>query len=237
MSDVPFELKGSVVSTVILNLKAFEPEAFATALADKVAAAPQFFMHSPIVISLDQCEMSVGEHLSRVITLCREAHLKPMAFRDVPDELASAVEALGLPTLPATKRADSELKLVSAQEQTVQTVVEEKIVSRPTMVIERPVRSGQRILSEGNLVVLSSVSQGAEVIAEGDIHIYGALRGRAIAGAYGKESARVFCQQNHAELVSIAGLFMMSEQIEAALSGKALQFSLNDNDGIDVVEL
>ena len=160
-----------------------------------------------------------------------------MAFRGVPEELQDAVNQTGLPTLPLTGRADSELKVASTKTQEVKTIVEEKLISRPTQVINKPVRSGQRILAEGNLVVLASVNQGAEVIAEGDIHIYGALRGRAIAGAYGKESARIFCQQNEAELVSIAGLFMMSEQIDEALRAKPVQFSLNENDGIDVVEL
>lgn len=245
MSDTPFELKGSVVSTVILNLHTFTAEVFSRLLAEKVAAAPQFFMNSPIVLSLENAQTDVVQHLPAIIELCREVNLKPMAFRGVPEGFIEAVNATGLPILPLTGRGDSELKLTTKpapvatkqEEPVVQTVVEEKIVSRPTKVIDKPVRSGQRILAEGDLVVLSSVNQGAEVIAEGDIHIYGALRGRAIAGAYGKESARIFCRQNHAELVSIAGLFMMSEQFDSALNGKAVHFSLNDNDGIDVVEL
>jgi septum site-determining protein MinC len=91
------------------------------------------------------------------------------------------------------------------------------------------VRSGQRIYARNrDLIVTATVGAGSEVIADGCLHIYGALRGRAIAGARGQSAARVFCQEFHAELVSIAGVFRVFETIPAELAGKPVQAWLAD---------
>jgi septum site-determining protein MinC len=96
---------------------------------------------------------------------------------------------------------------------------------RPTLVIDRPVRTGQRIHAEGgDLVVLAVVNAGAELIADGNIHVYAPLRGRALAGARGDASARIFTQCMEAELVSIAGYFQVFEEgIPEGLRGKPVQ--------------
>jgi septum site-determining protein MinC len=98
----------------------------------------------------------------------------------------------------------------------------------PTKVIDKPVRSGQRIYAEGSdLVVLGSVNPGGELIADGSIHIYGALRGKALAGARGEAGARIYCTDFDAELVSIAGVYRVFEPGTAGtLSGRAVQVKL-----------
>ncbi len=103
---------------------------------------------------------------------------------------------------------------------------------RPTMIINKPVRTGQRIYAEGaSLVVLGVVNAGAELIADGDIHIYAPLRGRAIAGAQGNESARIFMHSLEAELISIAGCFKVFENgIPENLRGKPVQVHLDCSD-------
>lgn len=100
---------------------------------------------------------------------------------------------------------------------------------RPTMVIDKPVRTGQRIYAEGaDLVVLAIVNAGAEIIADGDIHIYAPLRGRAIAGAHGNQGARIFVQRLEAELISIAGCFQVFEDgIPENVRGKPAQVHLD----------
>ena len=100
---------------------------------------------------------------------------------------------------------------------------------RPTMVIDKPVRTGQRIYAEGaDLVVLAIVNAGAELIADGDIHIYAPLRGRAIAGAHGNQGARIFVQRLEAELISIAGCFQVFENgIPENVRGKPAQVHLD----------
>ncbi|MGB5453790.1 MAG: septum site-determining protein MinC, partial [Sedimenticolaceae bacterium] len=96
------------------------------------------------------------------------------------------------------------------------------------LVVEKPVRSGQRIHAEaGDLVLLAGVSSGAEVMAEGNIHAYGPLRGRAMAGVSGDAGARIFCRELAAELVSIAGRYRVSENLDSRYLGRAVQIFLS----------
>jgi septum site-determining protein MinC len=124
-----------------------------------------------------------------------------------------------------TKILDSDTQLQKSDSQVLPTF-------RPTMIINKPVRTGQRIYADGaNLVVLGVVNAGAELIADGDIHIYAPLRGRAIAGAQGNENARIFMQSLEAELISIAGCFKVFENgIPENLRGKPVQVHLDRSD-------
>jgi septum site-determining protein MinC len=101
--------------------------------------------------------------------------------------------------------------------------------SQTTMVIDKPLRSGQRIYAKGDLVVLGMVSNGAEVIAEGNIHIYAPLRGRALAGVHGNHDARIFCTCLEPELISIAGIYRTAENpLPADVHGKPAQIWLDE---------
>jgi len=97
----------------------------------------------------------------------------------------------------------------------------------PSLIIETPIRSGQSVVfPEGDVTVLGSVASGAEIVAGGSIHIYGTLRGRAIAGSIGNANARIFCQKLEAELVAIDGLYKTAEDIESQSRGRPVQFWL-----------
>lgn len=101
----------------------------------------------------------------------------------------------------------------------------------PSLLIEAPVRSGQTIMNaDGDVIILGSVASGAEVIAAGSIHVYGALRGRALAGAYGNESARIFCRRFEAELIAIGGYYKVTEDTEIGLRHKPVQAWLSGNE-------
>ncbi|MFP6558329.1 septum site-determining protein MinC [Paraburkholderia sp. B3] len=103
--------------------------------------------------------------------------------------------------------------------------------AEPTLVVDRPLRSGQRIYAKGDLVVLGLVSNGAEVIAEGNIHIYAPLRGRALAGVHGNHDARIFCTCLEAELISIAGIYRTTEvPLPGEVAGKPVQIRLDDEE-------
>lgn len=105
------------------------------------------------------------------------------------------------------------------------------------LVIEGSVRSGQSILHpDGDVTVLGSVASGAEVIAGGSIHVYGALRGRAIAGSTGYAKARIFCRKFEAELLAIDGLYRTADDLEPRFRGQAVQISL-DGDAIIIAAL
>ena len=100
----------------------------------------------------------------------------------------------------------------------------------PGLIHATPVRSGQQVYAQSrDLTVCATVGAGAEVIADGSVHIYGALRGRALAGAQGDAKARIFCREFHAELVAIAGHYKVMEEIPKALLGKAVQVWLEDD--------
>lgn len=102
----------------------------------------------------------------------------------------------------------------------------------PSIIIREPVRSGQSIIfPEGDVTVVGSVASGAEIVAGGSIHIYGTLRGRALAGSVGNAGARIFCRRLEAELVAIDGLYKMADDIDPGLRGQAVQLWL-DGDAI-----
>jgi septum site-determining protein MinC len=99
----------------------------------------------------------------------------------------------------------------------------------PTKVIRQPVRSGQQVFApEGDLVILSSVNAGAEVLAAGNIHVYGALRGRAMAGINGDASARIFSLQCNAEMVAIAGEYVVNESLAGNIIHQSVMISLKN---------
>ena len=96
------------------------------------------------------------------------------------------------------------------------------------LLITQPIRSGQRIYAKGDLVITAQVSAGAEIMAEGNIHVYNTLRGRASAGVQGNTEARIFCFDLQAEIVSIAGIYKVSEDIDDAFRNKPVQIYLQD---------
>ena len=239
MSDVDFQLKGSTVTVVVLEVIRYLPNDFSAQLNEKIQQAPQFFQDSPVLINLEKlADDDLPIDIALLIQQCRDLSLQPIAFKGVGDALKAAVAATGLASLPDTstraKASDLHLPEVSAAAVTnqsqveVRTVTEEKLVQRPSKVITRPVRSGQQVYAEGaDLIVLSQVSEGAEVIADGHIHVYGALRGRALAGVRGDTQARVFCQKLEAEIISVAGNFLLSDSLPEALNKQAAQAFLD----------
>jgi septum site-determining protein MinC len=239
MSDVDFQLKGSAITLVVLAITRYNAKGLREQLQEKIDQAPQFFANSPILINLEKLENP--EDLKKPDALlkdCRELGLQPLGFSGVPESLQKAINASGLPVLSTPNeralkipKAVAEIKVERVVETVVETVVErvieEKLVQRQSKVITRPIRSGQQIYAEGaDLIVLAQVSEGAEVLADGNIHIYGTLRGRALAGVKGDETARIFCHQLEAELVSIAGNFMLQESLPKKLHKKPAQISL-----------
>jgi septum site-determining protein MinC len=132
----------------------------------------------------------------------RAVGMQPLAVAD--GALAECLRSIGLPVLPDEGKARAKAAATPSP-----------AARRPARIVDSPVRSGQQIYAEGtDLVVTSAVSAGAEVIADGCVHAYGPLRGRVIAGAKGDESARVFCRKFEAELVAVAGVYAVAEQMQ-----------------------
>lgn len=242
MSSPDFLLKGSTVTVVVLELHQYASDAFPGLLAERVAQAPALFQGSPVVISLESLA-ATGEppELDGMLEHCRAQGLRPIAFRAVPEALQAAAAATGLALLPAGggrgKPIEASAAPASGAELEVRTEQQPVSAVRPTRTITRPVRSGQQIYAEGgDLIVLAPVSEGAEVLADGNIHIYGPLRGRALAGVHGDASARIFCQYMDAELISVAGHFLLSDALGDSILRKPAQVSL-DGDVLSVCAL
>jgi len=238
MNELCFQLKGSVVTAIVLELYRYSRDDFGTQLAEKVRQAPMFFQQTPVVISLEKLDSEPDDiDFDGLLAQCRAFGLRPMAIKGAAGALAEQLEAKGLALLPAGNGGRAvipESKPVAEPagepEVLVRTVVEEKLVHRPSKVVTRPVRSGQQVYADGaDLIVLAPVSEGAEILADGHIHVYGALRGRALAGVRGDESARIFCQSLEAELVSIAGNFKLSDALRESVWKAAAQLFLQDD--------
>lgn len=226
MDDVCFQLKGTTVTTLVLDIHTYQRDLFARQLQDKVSSAPQLFAGSALYINLATSKAALSvEELTDLIACCREFDLQPFACRGAPDALLPTIKQLGLTVLPTTRSRD--MPAVSAAPAPQKAA--EKAAAATTRVIQRPVRSGQQVYAKGgDLIVLAPVNEGAEIIADGNIHVYSTLRGRALAGVNGNTEARIFCQQLEAELVSIAGYFMLNDTLRTHCWKQAAQIFLKD---------
>ncbi|WP_293268137.1 septum site-determining protein MinC [Neptunomonas sp.] len=212
MADVCFQMKGTAVTAVVMDLYHYSSVEFFEQLKQKIDSAPQFFNASPLVLNLSQYDgVLQAEQLVQVVSSCRELGLQPMACKAVPDKLLSAVRQIGMASLPASNARSTEIQSKPVEKA---EVLLEPVAFRPSKVITKPVRSGQQVYAEGaDLILMAAVSEGAEVLADGHIHVYGPLRGRALAGVKGDAEARIFCRQMEAELVSVAGYFILNDKL------------------------
>lgn len=225
--DPVFQLKGSMLAITILELAHNDLERLDRQLADKVAQAPNFFQNIPLVLALDKLPEGEGElDLGKLMDVCRQHGLRTLAIRATREDDIAAVEALDIPVLPPSGARE---KLIEPAESRKKPEKPAEPVVKPTKVITSPVRGGQQIYAQGgDLVVMAAVSPGAELLADGNIHVYGPLRGRALAGVKGDTKARIFCQQMGAEMLSVAGQYKTAEDLRRdPLWGQSVLVSLS----------
>lgn len=224
MSQSSIELKGSSFTLSVVHLHNSEPEVIRQALLEKVEQAPAFMKNAPVVINVATLNGDANwQELQQAVTA---AGLRVVGISGCKDEQQKRAIALaGLPLLSEGK-SHKMAPPTSAHEPA--PVV--KNAFGKTRIISNPVRSGQQIYARNcDLIVTSSVSAGAELIADGNLHIYGMMRGRALAGASGDILGQIFCTHLGAELVSIAGQYWLSDQIPSEYVGQAVRLSLLDN--------
>ncbi|ORM57631.1 septum site-determining protein MinC [Pantoea rodasii] len=226
MSQTPIEFKGSSFTLSVVHLHHSQPEVIRQALQDKIDQAPAFLQNAPVVLNVSalngdinwkQMQQAVIATGLRIVGVsgCKDEALKKMIAR------------AGLPVLSEGKenRKREEAPVMEAAPPVMAPVAE----ASKTRIINTPVRSGQQIYARNaDLIVTNSVSAGAELVADGNIHIYGMMRGRALAGASGEHDSQIFCTNLAAELVSIAGEYWMMDQIPAEFFGKAARLCLKE---------
>lgn len=236
MTDAPqaaekpaFQLKSSTVSLMALELAYFDDDSFEAALREKIRQAPGFFKDMPIIVSLDHYEGPTGElDFFKLLGICRRHNIHVVGVRGGNDDQRRLARHAALAILPDSGRQDREPGAPDTAEP--EAAAPAPAGPAPFRVVSQPVRSGQQIVApDGDLIILAPVQAGAEVLAAGNIHVYGPLRGRALAGVHGLESARVFCQSLEAELVSIAGHYKISEDLQESGWKTAVQVQLRDD--------
>jgi septum site-determining protein MinC len=224
------DLRFGQVGLMQLRIRTTDPGAILDELTGRVASAPLFFQRTGACLDLTALGRDPQlEEMRAVMDAVRRAGMLPVGLvgGSAAVELLSA--ALGLPVL-APFRSQTQVAPI-VQPAPIAQPAERTEPGIPALIQHQPVRSGQRLYARSrDLVVTSTVGAGAEAIADGCVHVYGSLRGRALAGARGETSARVFCQEFHAELVSVAGVFRVFETLPPELAGKPVQAWLDGDD-------
>ncbi|MBW7833592.1 MAG: septum site-determining protein MinC [Simplicispira suum] len=224
-----FELKSASLPVVAVLLRSPDPELLASELAERLQDDPGFFDNDAVLIDLASLrEWQEPIDFPALCAVLRTHATLPVAVRGGSPEQMSAAVAAGLAAAPDAAPA----RTASAPREVVheiEVVREVPVPGLATVVIDKPLRSGQQVYARGaDLVVLAVVSFGAEVIADGNIHVYAPLRGRAIAGARGNTEARIFTTCMEPQLVSIAGIYRTTEvAIPPEVLGKPAQVRLD----------
>lgn len=213
-----FKLKGSLFTLSVLQLLTTDLNLFEIELKEKVHLAPNFFNSTPMVLDI-QILSEENIDFARLKSILTYNQIIPVGVRGAKEEWMPEIRKLGLAIMSDPGKNDKDIAPGGSA-----------TFTEGTKIIAEPVRSGQRIYAErGDLIVIGTVSSGAELLADGNIHIYGPLRGRALAGINGNIHARIFCQQLSAELVSIAGQHQVFENIGPITQGLT-QVYLKDNE-------
>jgi septum site-determining protein MinC len=222
------ELKFGQVGVASASLRITDADVLQRELELRIAAAPNLFARAPLILDLSRLPELPDAGLTRaLLDSVRRAGMLPVGLSYGTAENEQLAKLLNLPLFAKFRVAPDR-----AETQAPPAPREPQVDVRPAAAPAagagqhhaKPVRSGQQIYARGrDLVVNATVGSGAEIIADGSIHVYGRLAGRAVAGAHGDASARIYCQDFQAELVSIAGHYRVFEEVPADLRGKPVQ--------------
>ncbi len=253
-----FKLKASLLPMTVLELHHYQTEQIDHELRDKTRQAPDFFENLPVIIDLEKLPPDAAIPFKELVAQCLSFSIKVVAVRGGHPTQQLAAKEAGLGVLAKQKERNSvaeeneaelnpsvvhqqgslfndpatpsetTVKTVEVVKEVVKTVVQTQ--RQQSKIVHQPIRSGQQVYAaDGDLIIMASVSAGAEILADGNIHVYGTLRGRALAGVKGDSRARIFCYSLEAELVSIAGQYKISEDIDKSKLKKPTQIYLDDN--------
>jgi septum site-determining protein MinC len=237
-------VQGALFTVMVVRAGLLRDPDFAGELAAQVQRSPRFFRDAPVVLDLrgadgfaEAAEFIAARDLLRPYTLAlvgvqnaEPAQLAAAAAAGLASFAPSATTPIRRPTRAVPDSPAPDSRGADSPPPAVGPVPAPSPARAAARIVAEPVRSGTQIYARGgDLIVIAAVSPGAEVMADGNIHVYGVLRGRALAGAAGDTDARIFCTRLEAELVSIAGRYLVSEQLPAEYQGGAVQIALLDD--------
>ena len=232
------ELKIGQVGVANLRVRTLDVAQLTREMRERVERAPKLFGRAAVIIDFGGLAQTPDTNTAQaLLDGLRSAGVIPVALAYGTREIEQLATELGLPLLakfraqyepvaaaPARATPPPARRESAAPAKATKAAAPAPVASSPGLVQKTPVRSGQQLYAENrDLTVLTTVGAGAEVIADGSIHIYGALRGRALAGAQGNADARIFCREFHAELVAIAGHYKVLDDVPKELHGKPVQ--------------
>jgi septum site-determining protein MinC len=217
-----FRLKADMVALTVMQLQTINLGEIAVELKLTISKAPRFFEKAPLVIDVREVNAN-GLDLAGLLGLFKEYSIVPIGIRGLNELQQTAAEELGLPCLQAPSVVEG--KPAVAKQSAAAPLPE------GAKVLTKAVRAGTKVYAKGqDLIVIGPVNVGAECIADGNIHVYGPLRGRALAGASGNAEARIFCHSLEAELIAIAGHYQVRENMQVPTENAGmLQIFLSDN--------
>ena len=223
-----FELKDTSLPLVTVVLHQADAAVLADELQQRLGDTPNFFDDDPVVIDLAPlCEREEPLAFAELVAALRKHRMRPaLVTGGTAAQMADALAA-GLPAAPAALPPP---KARTVEVEVIREVEREVPVHVPTLIVDKPLRSGQQAYAKGgDLVVQAAVNAGAEVLADGNIHVYGPLRGKAIAGSRGNTEARIFTTCLEPELIAIAGVYRTTETpLPKDVAGKPAQVRLVD---------
>ena len=221
-------VQGAVFTVMVVRAGLLRDPGFDAELAKQVQRSPRFFLNAPVVLDLKEAaEFTREAEFAEAREILRRRTLTLIGVQNAAPVQAEAAAAAGLagfaPNASQPGRPRPAEAVATRQSADAPSAARSRLITQP-------VRSGTQIYARGSdLVVTAPVSPGAEIMADGNIHVYGALRGRALAGARGDPEARIFCSRLEAELVSIAGHYLVSDQIPPNHRGLPVQIALVDD--------
>jgi septum site-determining protein MinC len=195
-----------------------------------LARSPGFFVGKPVVLDLSALELSPSG-IAHLISSLEQRDIRVLGLEGVaPEHVTTNMPPLltgGRNCMLAQNDPKETSEPRSAARDTAKETARDSLKGKlkpASLLIETPVRSGQSVVfTEGDVTVLGSVGSGAEIVAGGSIHVYGTLRGRAMAGVNGNSAARIYCQKIEAELLAIDGYYQTAEELDAALRDRPAQ--------------
>jgi len=227
-SSPALEFKSSNFSVPVLALSGDDLISIEQQLIEKASLAPDFFKNLPVVVDLQTSnKLNCLIDIEALTAIIKKVGLLPIGIRGGNTQQNKQALDLLIPVYSVNSTTSSD----ETQQQptpTPKSAPETDLRDTSTMLITQPIRSGQRIYATGDLIIMSQVSSGAEIMAEGNIHVYNTLRGRASAGIQGNKDARIFCFDLQAELISVAGNYKVSEDIDASIRNKPVQIYLQN---------
>jgi septum site-determining protein MinC len=235
--DPPFVIRFGPVGLAQMRVTTLDAAAIHAEVISRIASAPQLFERTAVCLDLGELEqIPLARDIRTVLDAVKRAGMLPVALargNEIVDALARELDLPVVAQVRAVSKQSAEMqpKAEAAPQAKKASAMDIDSQGALAQLHNQPVRSGQRVYARNrDLIVSAAVGAGAEVMADGCVHVYGSLRGRALAGARGEITARVFCYEFNAELISIAGVFKVFETIPKDLAGKPVQAWLSGDD-------